>query len=546
VRGRLRTWLLCGSLVIGALASVVFMRPTLVAPVAGDDRAFMPTIAAHPWTLLSELRDLPEVWEQKSQTGRVTILALLERRAAARWVVEAAVRTDTRIALVLGALKLLLTVASVLTLTALVKSLRWRRSDGVLLRASRQTVILCTLAGGVLFALGSQSQFLERNGRNGWVSYPTLTYGAVVSIFGVVALVLWLTRLYAERRYRVLTIVALVLLAVVTNFRYELTFVAVPLSVIALVLVPLTPDDRAADGRRAKWVTGLAYGGVFLLIFVAMRVYLRSQCAEGGCYEGVTLRLSTDIARTFWFNVVSSVPGAGASKASEYVTWSGTSTEGMFAPTPASIIVAGGMALALALCWWSTRPAAPTSPSAASQPQDAEISCGREEAQLLTIGAALCLLGSLGAAAVMSLSKAPQQGITEVGLLYRHTVVSWAGMAWAIVLGVTALGRWRPRTGAAAWLVLTLATAVLAAVLMPANERSLTADRTVNSATTSAFAALVRGDVSSTANAHRCRLVPEIYRERGREPGIVGGGMRTVQAFDQAFLRYWGRGFCQP
>jgi hypothetical protein len=538
--------LLCGSLVIGALASVVFMRPTLVAPVAGDDRAFMPTIAAYPWTLLSDLRDLPELWEQESEQGRVAILALVERRAAARWVVETAVRTDTPTALVLGALKLLLTGASVLTLTALVKSLRWRRSDGVLLRASRRTVILCTLAGGVLFALGSQSQFLRPNGRNAWVSYPTLSYGAVISIFGVAALVLWLTRLYAERRYRVVTIVVLVLLAVVTNFRYELTFVAVPLSVIALVLVPLTPGDRAADGRRAKWVTGLAYAGVFLPIFVAMRVYAQGQCAEGGCYAGVTFRLSTDMLRTFWVNVVSSVPGAGSGKAIEYVAWSGTSTEGMYAPTPASILVAGGMALALLLCWRLTGPAAPRRASAASQPRDAEISCGREEAQLLAMGGALCLLGSVGAAAVMSLSEAPQQGITEVGLLYRHTVVSWAGMAWAVVLGVTALGRWRPRTGAAAWLVLTLATAVLAAVLMPANERSLTADRTVNSATTSAFAALVRGDVSSTANADRCRLVPKIYRERGRESGIVGGGARTVQAFDQAFLRYWGRGFCQP
>ena len=119
-------------------------------------------------------------------------------------------------------------------------------------------------------------------------------------------------------------------------------------------------------------------------------------------------------------------------------------------------------------------------------------------------------------------------------------------MAWAVVLGVTALGRWRPRTGAAAWLVLILATAVLAAVQMPANERALTADRTVNSATTSAFVSLVRGDLSSAANADRCRLVPAIYRERAREAGLVGGGARTVQAFDQAFLRYWGRAFCQP
>ena len=548
MRGRLRTWLLGGSLVLGAVASVVYMRPTLVAPIAGDDRANFPWIAAYDdsWSPLSDLEDLPELWKQRAHKGRVTVVAALERRTVARGVMATAIRTDTPTARVLGALKLLLTIASVLTLAALVKSLRWRRRDGALIRASRRTVILCTLAGGVLFALGSQSQFLRPNGRNGWVSYPDLSYGAVVSIFGAAALVLWLTRLYAERRHRVVAIVALVVLAVVSNFRYELTFVAVPLSVIALALVPLTPGDRAAEGRRAKWITGLAYAGVFLLIFVAMRVYLRSQCAEGGCYEGVTLRLSMDMLRTFWFNVVSSVPGAGSGEASEYVAWSGTSTEGMYAPTPASIIVGGGIALALLLCWWVTRPAAPAGPSAASQPLDAEIKCGSEEARLLAIGAALCLLGSLGAAMVMSLSQASQQGVSEVGLFSRHTVVGWAGMAWAVVLGFAALGRWRPRTGAAAWLVLALATAILAAVQMPANERSLTADRTLNRATALAFAALVRGDVSRKANSYRCRLVPKIYQERHRERNIVGGGTRTVQAFDQAFLRYWGRKFCQP
>ncbi len=200
---------------------------------------------------------------------------------AARAIVETSVVTDTPISLLLGALKLLLTAASVLTLTALVKSLRWRRRDGALVRLSGGTVLLCTLAGGVLFAVGSQPAFLGRSGLNAWVNYPTNTYGAVVSIFGVVALMLWLTRLYAEGRHRVAIIVTLVLLAIVTNLRYELGFTAVPLAVIALLLVPLTPGDRVAEGRRAKWVTGLAYVGVFLPVFAALRWYLQVICESG-------------------------------------------------------------------------------------------------------------------------------------------------------------------------------------------------------------------------------------------------------------------------
>ncbi len=220
MRGRRRTWLLLGSVVIGALSSLVFMRPTLVAPVAGDDRTLYPTMGAvDSWTPLSDLPSLPEWWDVRTHSGRVNLVTVFERRTAARAIVETSVVTDTPMYLLLGALKLLLTAASVLTLTALVKSLRWRRRDGALVRLSGGTVLLCTLAGGVLFAVGSQPQFLANNGRNAWVNYPTSTYGAVVSIFGVVALMLWLTRLYAEGRHRVAIIVTLVLLAIVTNFR---------------------------------------------------------------------------------------------------------------------------------------------------------------------------------------------------------------------------------------------------------------------------------------------------------------------------------------
>jgi hypothetical protein len=260
---------LLGALVIGALAALVFMRPTLVAPVAGDDRNLYPSMGAYDdsWTPLSDLARVPEWWEVRSEKGRVNLVTVFERRTAARAIVETSVVTSTPTYLVNGAVKLLLTLASVFTLTALIRSLRWRRGDGALVRLSGGTVLLCTLAGGVAFAVGSQPQILGHNGRNAWVNYPTHTYGAVVSIFGVVALVLWLTRLYAEGRHRVPIIVTLVLLALVTNFRYELVFSAVPLAVIALLLVPVTPGDRVAEGRRAKWVTGLAYAGVFLPVW---------------------------------------------------------------------------------------------------------------------------------------------------------------------------------------------------------------------------------------------------------------------------------------
>ena len=247
--------------------------------MAGDDRVWFPELGAlESWSVADELGQVPQWWEQRTHNGRANVLSVLERRAAGRMVIETSVGTGTPTYVVNGVLKLLLAALAVLTLAALLKSLRCRRRDGALVRLSGRTVVLCTLVGGVLFALGSQPPFHEVNGRNGWVNYPTHTYGAVVSILGVTALVLWLTRLYAEGRFRSRIVLGLVVLAVITNFRYELVFPAGPLALIALLLVPVTPRERAAEGRRAKWVTGISFVGVFMTILVVLRVYLRELC----------------------------------------------------------------------------------------------------------------------------------------------------------------------------------------------------------------------------------------------------------------------------
>ncbi len=527
--------MLFGALVLGAVASVLFMKPVLLAPVAGDDRLWYPEISAlESWSVADELVRLPQWWDNRVGTGRVNILTPLERRTSGRLVVETSVDTATPTFVINGVFKLLLAALAVLMLTALLRSVRCRRRDGALVRLSGRIVVLGTLVGGVLFALGSQPPFHEVNGRNGWVNYPTHTYGAVVSILGVTALVLWLTRLYAEGRFRIPIVLVLVFLAVITNLRYELVFPAAPLALIALLLVPVTATERAAEGRRAKWVTGIAFVGVFMAVLGVLRIYLWEICSDG-CYEGVQPSLSTEIAGTFWQNVASSVPGATAPRVAEFVESWGISSDGMYTPTPWSLVVGGGMALVLLAGWWSTRPAASPEPAdVADPPVDDGIARGSDEGRLLALTAVLCLLGALGAAGVMSLS-VKSQTTPELGLPYRHTVVTWAGIAWALAMGVLALRRRSPRAGVATWVVLSLTVGVTAACLLPANERSLAADRVETQATASAFAALVNGDLSDDANAHRCQLVPRIEEER----------TEAAQAFDDAFRRHWGKEFCR-
>ena len=540
VRGR--GWLLLGALMVGAAASALFMKPVFLAPVAGDDREWYPLVGAvESWSVADELGRMPEWWQERTQTGRVNVITDLERRTAGRMVIETSVDTGTPPYVANGVLKLLLAASAVLTSAALLKSQRCRRRDGALVRLSARTIVLGTLVSGVLFALGSQPPFHGTNGRNGWVNYPTHTYGAVASILGVTALVLWFTRLYAEGRFRIPIVLVLLSLAVLTNLRYELVFPAAPLSLIALILVPLASADRAAEGRRAKWVTGTSFVGVFMAVLVVVRVYLRELCDAGGCYAAATPHLSSRMAGTFWQNVASTIPGTTAPRVAEFVETWGISTDGMYTPTPWSLGIGGCVAIALLAGWWAARPAAsPELATPAEPPVDDGVARGTDEARLLALAAVLCLLGALGAAGVMSLSSISQNS-SQLGLPYRHTVVTWAGIAWAVGMGVLALGRRSPRAGAASWVALSLAAGVTAACLLPANERSLAADRVENRATTAAFAALVKGDLSDNANAHRCRLVPGIVEE----PSYPGGGERSAEFFDDAFRRYWGQDFCR-
>ena len=123
-----------------------------------------------------------------------------------------------------------------------------------------RTRAVAMVAGGLAFAAGAQPQIAGPSG-GGWLSYPVSTWTAGFSIFGVVALTLWLARLAAVRG-RVVGVPAALLLTVigvVSNFRYELTFPALPLTLLALALLPVSDLDHRAAGRRAKWLLGSAY-----------------------------------------------------------------------------------------------------------------------------------------------------------------------------------------------------------------------------------------------------------------------------------------------
>ncbi|MCI0690238.1 MAG: hypothetical protein L0Y54_23820, partial [Sporichthyaceae bacterium] len=340
---------------IAIFCAIFVLMPVLAAPITADDRYW------YVWTSSVSDGSFPKLiewsWDRlpwRIEHGRLNVLTEVERRTAAYSLTEASVATSTPITFYLALLKALLLVGAIGTVLGLVRSLRWRAADGGLVRASRRTLTLVAVGATLAVATGVQAQVQSRNG---WTAYPVSTYGAAISIFGSIALLLWLTRLVAEgsRRIAVVAVAVLVLLGVTTNFRYVLVFPAVPVAALALLIIPVTGRADRAAGRRAKLITGAAYFGSFIPVFIAIRLYLANVCSGGTCYSGVQSNLGMDAIRTTIYNFVSSAPGAGRSELRDELVDAGWADRYSFMPTWWSVLIGLGALGAMLILWWAVR-----------------------------------------------------------------------------------------------------------------------------------------------------------------------------------------------
>lgn len=530
----MRRLALFSSVAVAVLLGLAMLRPVILGPVTGDDVYYSLRAAADPdRTALVELRQLPQEWSLRVSRGRVNVLTAAERRISGRAMVDTAVATGRPAHQVLAVFRIGYAALSLFAVYALLRALRWRRRDtGELERMTSRTRTIAMVAGGLAFAVGAQPQIVGNHGWNGWLSYPVSTWTAAFSIFGVVALALWLARLTAARgwAFGVPAVLVMALIGALTNYRYELTFPALPLTLIALALVPVTARSQQGAGRRAKWALGIAYVGGFLPLLIANRLMLRDVCSSDECYEGVTLALGQEMFRTFGVNVVSSIPGTGWDQVLGPFREEGIPSDGLWTPTLWSVLAALALVATLALAWRSAGPAA----TSADDPETT-----RSQTMLCLVAALLLLLGGLGAAAVMSLSAKAQSGMSEIGMLYRHSVVTWTGLAFALVLLVLALGLLRPRLATPAFLALALGMALLVATKMPADERTMAANASAMEPTMKVFDEVVRGDTSDAANERRCRILRDVDREMSK---FYARSVRRTSA--DVFERYWDTPFC--
>ena len=166
----------------------------------------------------------------------------------------------------------------------------------------------------------------------------------------------------------------------------------------------------------------------------------------------------------------------------------------------------------------------------------------RAEAALLLAVSGVFLLGALGPATVMGLSAWARVLVEEPGVLYRNAVVTWTGLAFALVCAVVAGCRLLPaRLGFASWAAFAVLIGSVGAVTLPGSFLALHANRLNNQLTELVNSEVVYGDTRPGSDERRCALV-----EQMRHDPSLASWARTalVTHADAAFRRYHGQPFC--
>ena len=428
--------------------------------------------------------------------GRLAPIGRLVRRLLGLAVFDLAHLTSSSFVTFQGLSKLLLLAAGVAGCLSLVKVLRWRSADGELVAAGRASLTAIAIATSGLIAAGVQahSQF-----RNGWISYPSLTYTTIAIVFGSAAIAVVMARRIAEEKRGAVALGLLVAigLAIILNWFYELNYVGLPLSLFALFAFPLTPSSRKPHERRGRLVVG---GGLlisWLALFALTRVLVSNACRGDDCYEGTTLSLGSQLLRTVWNNLLSSLPGSSRTQFlvdlesldSAYL-WSDSTSGQLWI-----VSVALGASVWLGWRWASSR-----------WPRSTDEA--RSEARLLGLASVGAFGVGLASAFVMSLSAQAQELVHSAGLPYRHTVLAWVSLSLGIVLALRAVEMSVSSIGGLVAITALAAIVVVASIFtLPRNLVSAQAYR--NSPSNQAIADIhwevVAGDMNAGGDERRCQ-----------------------------------------
>lgn len=455
--------IIAGAVVVGVL---VMLWPAVAAPLNADQRYMYLNASGRVQGNWLDIVGIP--WSEidyRARQGRVTPIGYIIQWFFYSFIAEFAVATGTPIVVLHGLQKILLFAVMVACVAFFAKSLRGRDRNGGLVGLSSSTIWIVVAATAVLGAAGMQAHLQFRNG---WLTYPVLTYGAVIFGFGVPALALWLTRRMGERPTgwrTTVVVVAMLVTGIFLNVSYELYYAAFPATIVALLVQPSPRGSARKPARLAALTAGTVLTASFITCFLAIRRWTAGKCADD-CYAGVDAQLGAHTLETSWYNLASSLPLSGRSELLADISQLGF--ERLPGPFSSPLTFICVIAI-VGLMGVRILAGPPASRQSSRLDEDAVTPRRPGQGGAAVRGAAVALVLGLGSAGIMSVSAQASEIILGIGYPYRHIVVTWVSLCVAGVLCLIAIDVVRPLLGIGAWVAVTAAAILVIGTILPAN-----------------------------------------------------------------------------
>lgn len=517
------------------LVLFAILAPVLLSSVGADDSYWIlekgEAAGGSYWKAFWE--PLSHAFDFSGGQARTTALSFAERGVLATFTLQVSTYFSIPPFLVWAAVKIVLLLATIGATVLFLRQLTFRHRDGDVRHLSPASIAFIATTLPLTIALGAKSQNVGT--LNGWNFYPTLTYGSFVVLLLVGAMSLRATSLL-DRHYRLWAapvLIVMALLGVIINLSYELMAVAVPLTILIVLLRP-RPRDTSWWKRWRPDVTVigglvLSYSGLFL--WIRWRISQMDCQATDSCYAGTVVKLEPGTLRN---NFLGSLPGGNGAFVGEQADLANRSYPGVSAVSIGLALL--GVALMLTL-WaaWSARRNVRLAQEPTSVPGPAN-----DDARGLLMVLIVSVAIAIGATGITGITARANEMLDTSMLSYRTNIVTWTALSLAAVTIVRLLMiSGRRLVGPVALGGLSLVLVVGVALYFPRNVFSAQVNRAGGSV--SFIDALQRevttGDRSDEGDARRCGMLETFLDDRDEvSPRIsraVIGAQKSFQFLHQ-------------